>query len=122
MTENEKLIKNENDAIETINANMPKHGYEMLRESLEMAIKSLEEVQEYRKLGTVEELKNIQNKTISDLIKTIEKEFDSWGGDTTYRCEDETIIYTDAGFVYEWFQEYKEVLKRRYGIEQEDEK
>lgn len=38
----EKLIKNEKEAIETIKSNMPISGYEMLRESLDMAIFALE--------------------------------------------------------------------------------
>lgn len=46
----EKLIRNEQEAIETIKSNMPTSGYYMLRESLEMAIKALEEVQKYHKL------------------------------------------------------------------------
>jgi hypothetical protein len=75
-----------------------------------------EELDDYKEIGTVEELKNIQNKTISDLIKTIEKEFDSFEGDSIYLCEDGTIIETDSGYVSEWFREYKEVIKRRYGI------
>lgn len=78
-------------------------------------IKSLEEVQEYRKLGTVEEIKNIQSKTIHDLINTIQKEIDmSWS--SIYECEDGTEITTDVGYVYDWFQEYKEVIKKKYGI------
>lgn len=42
MTENENLIKNEQQAIEAIKSNMPTSGYYMLRQSLEMAIKALE--------------------------------------------------------------------------------
>lgn len=57
MTENQNLIRNEQEAIEAIKRNMPNSGYYMLRESLEMAIKALEEVQLYRKLGTVEEVR-----------------------------------------------------------------
>lgn len=38
----EKLIRNEQEAIEAIRANMPTSGYYMLRESLDMAIKALE--------------------------------------------------------------------------------
>ena len=51
----EKLIRNENEAIEAIKANMPTSGYQMLRESLDMAIQALEEIQQYREIGTVEE-------------------------------------------------------------------
>lgn len=38
----EKLIRNEQEAIETIQSNMPTSGYYMLRESLDMAISALE--------------------------------------------------------------------------------
>lgn len=44
MTENEVLIKTPEEAIETIKSNMPTSGYQMLRESLEMAITALKEV------------------------------------------------------------------------------
>ena len=56
ITITEKLIRNENEAIEAIKANMPTSGYQMLRESLDMAIKALEEIQQYRAIGTVEEV------------------------------------------------------------------
>ena len=56
MTENEVLIKTPEEAIETIKSNMPTSGYQMLRESLDMAIIALKEIQNYRKLGTLEEL------------------------------------------------------------------
>ncbi len=39
ITMTEKLIRNENEAIEAIKANMPTSGYQMLRESLDMASK-----------------------------------------------------------------------------------
>ena len=55
MTENEVLIKTPEEAIETIKSNMPTSGYQMLRESLDMAIIALKEVQQYREIGTVEE-------------------------------------------------------------------
>lgn len=55
MTENQVLIKTPEEAIETIKSNMPTSGYQMLRESLDMAIIALKEIQQYRKIGTVEE-------------------------------------------------------------------
>lgn len=42
MTESEVLIKTPEEAIETIKSNMPTSGYQMLRESLIMAIGALE--------------------------------------------------------------------------------
>lgn len=38
---NSKLIKSPEEAIETIKANMPTSGYQMLREALDMAIEAL---------------------------------------------------------------------------------
>lgn len=62
ITMTEKLIRNENEAIEAIKANMPTSGYQMLRESLDMAIKALEEIQQYREIGTVEECRKAREK------------------------------------------------------------
>lgn len=62
MTENEVLIKTPEEAIETIKSNMPTSGYQMLRESLDMAIIALKEVQQYREIGTVEECREAVKK------------------------------------------------------------
>lgn len=64
MTENEVLIKTPEEAIETIKSNMPTSGYQMLRESLDMAIIALKEIQQYRKIGTVEEFREAREKQI----------------------------------------------------------
>ena len=71
MTENEKLIKNEQEAIETIKKNMPISGYQMLRESLDMAIKALEEVQELKERDTAK--KPIKTKGLKDFNGNIYK-------------------------------------------------
>lgn len=63
----EKLIRNENEAIEAIKSNIPTSGYYMLREALDMAISALEEIQQYRALGTVEELKIMKESALSGL-------------------------------------------------------
>lgn len=55
MTENEKLVRDETEAIECLKSNKPTSGYLMLQESIDMAIKALEEVQQYRAIGTLEE-------------------------------------------------------------------
>ena len=68
MEKSERLIKDENEAIETIKRNMPTSGYYMLREALEMAIKALEEVQEYRKIGTPSEIRESMESTLSEII------------------------------------------------------
>ena len=62
MTEDRVLIKTPEEAIETIKSNMPTSGYQMLRESLEMAITALKEVQQYREIGTVEECREAVEK------------------------------------------------------------
>ena len=62
MTENRVLIKTPEEAIETIKSNMPTSAYQMLRESLEMAITALKEVQQYREIGTVEECREAVEK------------------------------------------------------------
>lgn len=59
MTE-ETIIKTPEEAIETIKSNMPTSGYQMLRESLDMAIEALKEVQQYREIGaSPEQLKEL---------------------------------------------------------------
>lgn len=55
MTESEKLIENEAEAIECLKSNKPTSGYLMLQEAIDMAIQALEEVQQYRTIGTPEE-------------------------------------------------------------------
>lgn len=60
----EKLIRNEQEAIETLKANAPTMGYEMLRESLDMVIGALEEIQKYRAIGTVEECRETRERQI----------------------------------------------------------
>lgn len=47
------------------------------------------------------------------LIITIENEIEN-SDSTRYICEDGSIISTDVGYVYEWFDEYKHVLRERY--------
>ena len=42
MTESDKLIRNEAEAIECLKSNKPTSGYVMLQESIDMAIKALE--------------------------------------------------------------------------------
>lgn len=77
MTENQVLIKTPEEAIETIKSNMPTSGYQMLRESLDMAITALKEVQQYREIGTVEQVKN-QKENLKIAYKII-NEYESCG-------------------------------------------
>lgn len=62
MNKKEKIVKTPEEAIETIKLNMPTSGYQMLRESLDMAINALKEIQQYRKIGTVEECREAVEK------------------------------------------------------------
>lgn len=62
MTENEKLVRDETEAIECLKSNKPTSGYLMLQESIDMAIKALEEVQQYRAIGTPEECRAAMEK------------------------------------------------------------
>ena len=48
MNKKEKIVKTPEEAIETIKSNMPTSGYQMLRESLDMAISALKEIQLYK--------------------------------------------------------------------------
>ena len=60
MTESEKLIRNESEAIECLKSNKPTSGYMMLQESIDVAIQALEEVQQYRAIGMPEELQDMK--------------------------------------------------------------
>lgn len=58
----EVIVTTPEEAIETIRANMPTSGYQMLRESLNMAVQALEEIQEYRAIGTAGECRAAMEK------------------------------------------------------------
>ena len=76
MTENQVLIKTPEEAIETIKSNMPTSGYQMLRESLDMAISALKEIQQYREIGTVEECRKAVEKQKAKKPEVIDQDFD----------------------------------------------
>ena len=80
MTENE-LIKTPEEAIETIKKNMPTSGYQMLRESLNIAIAALKEIQQYRAIGTVEECREAADKQKQKKPKIHKDRFSN-----TYNC------------------------------------
>lgn len=50
MKENEKLIRNEEEAIECLKSNKPTSGYVMLQESIDMAIQALKKLEDYEDL------------------------------------------------------------------------
>lgn len=60
---------------------------------------------------------NETKQTIEELIETIEDEFykNRWSN-TVYITKEGKEITTDVDYVFEWFQEYREVLKERYSI------
>lgn len=64
----------------------------------------------------LENKREFEKSIVSGIIKTIEKEFENSCSSIQYECEDGTKIHTDVGYVEEWFEQYKEVLKKRYGI------
>lgn len=69
MDQKEMLVKSKEEAIEIIKSNMPTSGYQMLQESLNMAIEALTEVQWYREIGTVEECVEARGKRMPILVK-----------------------------------------------------
>ena len=62
----EKLIKSYEEAIDCLKKNKPASGFYMLKESVDMAIKALEEIQQYRSIGTVEECRAAVEKQKDD--------------------------------------------------------
>lgn len=50
---------------------------------------------------------------LEDLIATIESEIDN-STSTDYKTKEGNCFTTDVGYVYEWFEEYKEILRNRY--------
>lgn len=57
---------------------------------------------------------SMENKNlIEEIITTIEKEFEN-SNHTEYRCVDDSVIHTDVGYVEGWFNEYKDILRKRY--------
>lgn len=73
MTEN-KLIRDENEAIDCLKNNKPTSGFYMLQESVDMAIQALEEIQQYRAIGTIEEFKVLKDiNRIADNLSKMER-------------------------------------------------
>lgn len=111
MTENE-AIKELETSIDL--AKMCTQNYERKNEiqGYEMAIKALEEVQKYRKIGTVEECREAVEKQTAKKVKSISpvKDGDSYVG-LIGRCPccgdilEEDTVYCDCGQKLDWEDE-----------------
>lgn len=58
----EKLIKNEQEAIDAIKSNYLTSGYYVLQEALDMGLNALEEIRQYSEIGTVAECREAREK------------------------------------------------------------
>lgn len=56
---------------------------------------------------------NIIKDVMEQLIGTIESEL-SRSSSTRYECADNSVISTDVGYVKDWFNEYKYIIRERY--------
>lgn len=56
-----------------------------------------------------------ERELIKELIETIESEINQ-SNSSYYNCKEGTDICTDVGYIYDWFKEYKKVLKNRYNL------
>lgn len=54
-----------------------------------------------------------KTKLVLEIIETIEKEL-AQSFSSYYECIEGNGICTDVGYIGEWFNEYKEMLKKRY--------
>ena len=55
------------------------------------------------------------NSLIEEVINTIREEINQ-SSTSKYICNDGTIIYTDVGYVEDWFCVYADVLRKKYRI------
>lgn len=108
MTENEKLVRDETEAIECLKSNKPTSGYLMLQESIDMAIKALEEVQQYRAIGTVEELE-----TASKYLRLVKKH--GTVGKTIEECAEYEEIGTPEECREAMEKQKRKLVKNPYG-------
>lgn len=60
-----------------------------------------------------------KRKVVEEIIETIEKELNN-SNSLYYNCEDNSYIETSVGFIKQWFNKYKEVLRRKYSIKKEN--
>lgn len=55
-----------------------------------------------------------KKEVVEEIINTIEEELASSDSSCTYTCKEGNNISTDIGYIYDWFEEYKEILRERY--------
>jgi len=53
------------------------------------------------------------SKLVEEIISTIKSEIEN-SNQVEYRCSNGHTIFTDVGYVEEWFEEYKDILRERY--------
>lgn len=103
----------ENEASVILNAELIHHSeVSIFYEALSKAIKALEEVQQYRQIGTVEECREAVEKQIAKKVKSISpvKDGDSYVG-LIGRCPccgdilEEDTVYCDCGQRLDWSDE-----------------
>ena len=76
----EKLIRNEREAIECINKNRPQSGYNMLKESLDMAVVALEKQIPKKPGQNIFDEDSMTCICGSDIDKDVEFRFCPWCG------------------------------------------
>lgn len=79
--------------------------------SVDGVIKRLNEINELRS-----ENERLKRNIIEELINTIESEL-SVSESFFYIPKDSDSIATDVGYIQDWFNEYKDILRKRYGLE-----
>lgn len=107
MNKKEKIVKTPEEAIETIEYNMPTIGYRMLRESLIMAIGALEK-QKPKKCDVVKDKFRIYYNcpTCNHNIRTEYNNGGSWLGKKSKYC-------TNCGQMIQWVNENLEGMEDR---------
>lgn len=74
--------------------------------TLEKEVERLKQYEEY--------YKNMRSIITKELISTIEKEFrDTRGSSCEYITKEGKHIETDVGYVHEWWEEYRDILRKR---------
>lgn len=57
---------------------------------------------------------DVEMKQIDEIIQTIDNELEN-SSSSIYNAQ-EGEITTDVGYIYEWWQEYRNFLKKRYNL------